>query len=96
MGFFNDIIRTNVRIIEGGWKGLQASYTSNKRKHKENQKQKEIKDMIMMGRRLNDKIGDPGTNFDFSNMAALINYLHFIGMITDIEKIKVQAMYEKE
>lgn len=61
----------------------------------EGPKEREIKEWITIGRRARDKIGDPGSKIDLSNMATVINYLNAIGLVTDIERIKLKAKYEK-
>jgi hypothetical protein len=54
-------------------------------------KEKEIKEWIRIGHQVQ---GIPGKNFDMSNMAVLINYLNFIGLVNDIEKKQMQDLYE--
>lgn len=54
-------------------------------------KEKEIKEWIRICHQVQ---GIPGKNFDMSNMAVLINYLNFIGLVNDIEKKQMQDLYE--
>lgn len=57
---------------------------------------KEVKEWIKIGRRARGTVGDPGSQIDLSNMASLINYLNAIGLVTDIERIKLKAKYERK
>lgn len=62
----------------------------------EGPKAEEIKEWINIGRSARGTIGDPGSKIDLSNMASVINYLNAIGLVTDIERIKLKAKYERK
>lgn len=57
------------------------------------QAEREIKEWIVMGNRTNSIIGVPYHNLDLTNMATLINYLNVLGLVTDIERIKMISRY---
>ena len=71
---------------------MQKESFVQKAKLHQRSKEEEIKEWIKIGRKAQVI---PEKKFDTSNMAALINYLNFIGLVNDIEKKHIQDLYEK-
>jgi hypothetical protein len=78
------ITRTSVRILKGGEDVNSCSASGI---HTEGKTEREVKEWIRLMR-----IGQ----LDYTNIAAVINYLYCMGLITSIERIKLKAFYERK